>query len=171
MSQNESKNKKEKEFYSSKLFLNAVLPLLKYISADVSKLKEKWKGVNAICQVSCRTEDAVDGIHFIIEDGEWTVKRGCHEEKPDVELQFKSREHLNNFFKGKALPLPKMKGVVSHFGVFAKFFSTLMSMASLLGKTEPPDDEEQQVLLTKCMFYLLSTGISTLNKLGHPAIR
>ena len=43
-------------------------------------------------------------------------------------------------------------------------------MSSLLGATEPPADEETKELMVKCFFYLLSGGISQLNKMGHEEI-
>ena len=43
-------------------------------------------------------------------------------------------------------------------------------MASLLGADKAPEDEETQRLMVKCFFYLLSSGISQLNKMGHPEI-
>ena len=46
----------------------------------------------------------------------------------------------------------------------------LLKMADLLGLETPPEDEETKRLLVKCYFYLLSVGISTLNKLGHEKI-
>ena len=46
----------------------------------------------------------------------------------------------------------------------------LLKMADLLGLEAPPADEETKRLLVKCYFYLLSVGISTLNKLGHEKI-
>lgn len=159
------------EFYANKLFFNAVLPLLKPIANDVPSLRAAWQKQSGVCEVSCKTDEGHDGVHFLIEKGEWTVKRGCSPEKPDVRLLFSSRKHMNNFFTGKVLPLPKMQGVFSHFSLFRSFFSTLLKMASILGQETAPDNEEERSLLTKCMFYLLSSGISTLNKLGHPAIR
>ena len=43
-------------------------------------------------------------------------------------------------------------------------------MANLLGMTTIPEDEATKRLLVKCYFYLLSTGISTLNKMGHEKV-
>lgn len=65
--------------------------------------------------------------------------------------------------------LPKMK--IKSFGKFIKFMMVLLKMSSLLGIKEPPEDEQLCLLLTKLYFYLLSSGISQLNKMGHPAIR
>ena len=47
----------------------------------------------------------------------------------------------------------------------------LLKMANLLGATEAPKDEATKELLVKCYFYLLSSGISQLNKMGHPGIK
>ena len=44
-------------------------------------------------------------------------------------------------------------------------------MADLLGATEAPKDEATKELLVKCYFYLLSSGISQLNKMGHEGIK
>ena len=55
-------------------------------------------------------------------------------------------------------------------GVFVSFVMTLLKMANVLGATEPPESEEDKALMVKCMFYLLTSGISQLNKMGHPEI-
>ena len=78
---------------------------------------------------------------------------------------------MNAFFKGNIGPktLPKMHGLnfIKEFGVF---MMALLKMADLLGMEAPPEDEDTKRLLVKCYFYLLSVGISTLNKQGHEAI-
>ncbi|MDC7233285.1 MAG: hypothetical protein PQJ58_08630 [Spirochaetales bacterium] len=162
------------EYYANKIFLNAVLPVLKTVVEGKASLQKGWKGKNGICQIRCMAgpfDEGDDGTHFLIEEGSWSVKRGLSEEKPDVELVFKSRKHLNNFFKGKQIPFPAMKGVFKGKGMFLPFMQALITMGGLLGSTKPPKSEEDQNLLVKCMFNLLSTGISTLNKLGHPKIK
>jgi hypothetical protein len=80
---------------------------------------------------------------------------------------------MNAFFKGKMSPatLPKMKGVLRHPKEFIAFLMALLKMSSLLGATAPPEDEETKVLLVKAFFYLLSSGISCLNKNGHEGVR
>ena len=164
--------------YTNKIFLCGALPLLKTIVADVPSLASKFKKVHCVFQVSCLDPDAPDGkwaTHFVVNGDEWKV----HADKVAyrvgkqkfVELEFKSVETMNAFFKGKIGPatLPKMKGVnfIYEFGVF---MMALLKMADLLGLETPPADEDTKRLLVKCYFYLLSVGISTLNKLGHEAI-
>ncbi|MBQ6874212.1 MAG: hypothetical protein IJO24_07980 [Clostridia bacterium] len=160
--------------YSNKIFLNAALPLVKVIANDVPSLKKKFENAHAVIQVSCldpEVEGGKRGMHFVVNEGEWLV-HPCLTEDPQIELQFKSVENLNDFFKGNITPagIPKIKGI-KHAGTLVSFVMVLLKMANLLGATEPPKDDATKELLVKCYFYLLSSGISQLNKMGHPEIK
>ncbi len=160
--------------YSNKIFLNAALPLVKVIANDIPSLKKKFEKVQAVIQVSCldpECEAGKQGMHFIVDKGEWEVHT-CLTMDPEIELEFKSMEALNDFFKGNITPagIPKIKGL-KKAGVLVSFVMVLLKMANLLGATEPPKDEETKELLVKCYFYLLSSGISQLNKMGHTEIK
>ena len=163
---------------TNKIFLCGALPLLKTIVADVPSLNAKFKKIHCVYQVSCRDPEAPDGkyaTHFVVNGDEWKV----HADKVAwrvgkqkyVELEFKSVDAMNAFFKGNISPatLPKMKGL-NFIKEFAFFMMALLKMADLLGLETPPEDEDTKRLLVKCYFYLLSVGISTLNKQGHEAI-
>ena len=161
----------KEELLTNKIFLCAALPLLKTIVADVPSLSKKFKDVHCIYQVSCLDPDAPGGkyaTHFQVNCDEGIIHADKVDPKPMVELEFPSVEAMNAFFKGKIGPktLPKMKGVVKYPKYFVVFMMALLKMANLLGLTEPPADEETKRLLVKCYFYLLSTGISQLNKNG-----
>ena len=165
----------QNEMYSNKIFLCAALPLLKTIVQDVPSLNKKFKNIHCIYQVSALDPEAPDGkwaTHFQVNVDEWVIHANKVDTRPFVELEFKSVEAMNAFFKGKIGPatLPKMKGVAKHTKEFIAFMMALLKMANLLGLTTPPEDEETQRLLVKLYFYLLSSGISALNKMGHPAI-
>ena len=168
----------QEALYTNKIFLCGALPLLKTIVADVPSLKKSFEKVHCIYQVSCLDPDAPEGkwaTHFMVNGDEWLVhaNKVAYRVKKQkfVELEFKSVEAMNAFFKGKIGPetLPKMRGVnyIKEFGVF---MAALLKMANLLGLEAPPEKEEDKRLLVKCYFYLLSAGISTLNKMGHPEI-
>lgn len=159
--------------YSNKIFLNAALPLVKVIANDVPSLKKKFENAHAVIQVSCLDPDVEGGkrgMHFVVNSGEWLVHT-CLTEDPHIELEFKSVEALNDFFKGNISlgGIPKIRGI-KYAGTLVSFVMVLLKMANLLGATEPPKDEETKELLVKCYFYLLSSGISQLNKMGHPEI-
>lgn len=161
----------DKTRYTNKVFMAGALPLMKVIATDVPELSKKFQGVDAIYQVSAmaNAEDK-DAVHFIVENGEWSVKLGEYlgQKRIDAELQFASLEKMNDFMKGNMAALPKMK--IKSFGKFIKFMAVLLKMSSLLGIKEPPEDETLCLLLCKLYFYLLSSGISQLNKMGHPDV-
>lgn len=167
------------DIYTNKVFLCGALPLLKTIVADVPSLHKKFAHVHCIYQVSCLDPEAPEGkwaTHFMVNGDEWLV-HADHvayrvKKQKFVELEFKSVEAMNAFFKGKIAPatLPKMKGVNNAYE-FGVFMAALLKMAGLLGLTSAPADEASKRLLVKCYFYLLSTGISTLNKNGYPDIK
>ena len=164
----------QEALYSNKIFLNAALPLVKVIANDDPKLRKKFETAHAVIQVSCldpEVEGGKRGMHFVVNSGEWLVHT-CLTEDPHIELQFKSVEALNDFFKGNITPagIPKIKGL-KKADVLISFVMVLLKMANLLGATEAPKDEATKELLVKCYFYLLSSGISQLNKLGHPEIK
>ena len=164
----------QKELYASKIFFNAALPLLKVIANDVPSIKAKFDKLTTVLQISALDPEAEGGkysTHFVITEGVWETKLNAIHESPDVELEFKNIETMNAFFKGDMLKLPKLKGIIKNFGAFTALLTTLLKLSALTGATEAPKDEETQTLMVKCFFYLLSSGISQLNKLGHPEIR
>ena len=163
----------QEDLYSNKIFLNAALPLVKVLATEVPELKKKFEHAHAVIQVSALYPDSPEGkvgMHFVVNSGEWLVHT-CLAEDPHIELQFKSIEKLNAFFKGKITldAIPKIHGV-KKAGTLVAFVMTLLKMANVLGATEAPEKEEDQQLMVKCMFYLLTSGISQLNKMGHPEI-
>ncbi len=166
----------QEALYSNKIFLNAALPLVKTIATDIPSLGKKFENVQVVIQVSCLDDEAEkgkNGMHFVVDKGEWLVKTSVHPE-PDIELQFKTVEDLNDFFKGNITPAAIMGLRIKGFkktGTLVSFVMVLLKMADLLGATTPPEDEATKELLVKCYFYLLSSGISQLNKLGHPGIK
>ena len=109
-------------------------------------------------------------MHFVVNSGEWLVHT-CLTKDPHIELEFKSVDALNSFFKGKISlgAIPKIKGI-KHAGVLVSFVRVLLKMSSLLTAKEAPADPAEQELMVKCFFYLLSSGISQLNKNGHPDV-
>lgn len=156
------------ELYSCNLFLNSVLPLVKVIVEADENLSKSFKGKNACVQISALNSGEKLGTHFVIEEGKWSVVKGTTE-KPDLELEFKTIQEFNNFFKGKSKKLPRIRGI-GKLGLFIGILKSLLKMSKLLGAQEPPSDTETKELLVKLYFYLLTSGISQLNKLEHTEI-
>lgn len=158
----------KEDLYSNKIFLNAVLPLIKIIVEKDSGLMKAFKGKSGKVQISAMSKEGKVGTHYIIGNGEIEVKLGITE-KPDLELEFKSIESFNGFFKGSSKKLPKIKGI-KNVGLLIATLRALLKMSALLGASDIPRTEEEKDLLVKLYFYLLSAGISQLNKAGHPEV-
>ena len=160
---------------TNKIFLCAALPLIKVIGTDVPSLAKKFEHMHAVFQLSAIDPDSPGGkvgTHFTVNNGEWKVCADKVATNAYVDLEFKSIDAMNSFLKGKIGPstLPKMKGALKYPKVFAALMATLLKMSSVLTAKEPPAAEEDKKLMVKCYFYLLSSGISQLNKQGHPAV-
>lgn len=164
-------------YFRAIVFLMAVVPVLKPIIAARPKLSQSFAERTAVVQISALTEhgSSIDGrpnrlaTQLVIVDGEVGIKLGAHP-APNLELEFSSLTRLNTFFTG-GLALPRIRGLLGNFGLLIATIRALLAMASLLGTKEPPEDLATQRLLTQCLFYLLTTGISQLNRAGHPRIR
>ena len=159
---------------TNKIFLNAALPLVKVIANDVPSLAKKFKNVHAVIQVSALDSSMPAGkaaTHFVVNAGEWQVHADKVSSRVHVELQFKSREAMNAFFKGKISPatLPKMIGVTKNLKAFVAFMSVLLKMSSLLAQLSRLKQLRRKGCLSR-LLYLLSNGISQLNKNGHEAV-
>lgn len=159
---------REEERYTAQLFFKAVIPLIKDVALGTS-LQKSFEGKSGIIQISADLDGEKEATHFILDKGEWTVRTGESEHKPDVELYFPNARKFNAFFKGTSKALPKIKGI-THLGLLIPTFKTLLKMAALLSAKEAPEDEATKILVTKLFLYLLSVGISTLNKMGHPDV-
>ncbi len=162
----------EETRYANKVFMAGALPLMKIIATEVPSLNKLFAlpRINAVYQVSVKADGKKEGVHFIVTKGKWETYQGLYEgpKQIDGELAFSSMEKMNAFMKGDMSKLPMIK--IKNVAKFGLFMAVLLKMSALLNMAEPPEDEETQLLLTKLYFSLLSTGISALNKLGHPAI-
>lgn len=165
--------------YTLTVFLNAVVPLLKPLVAAKPELAKGFRGREGVVQISALVDvgEGTDitgkgerrATHLEIVDGELRVHLGEHP-APNLEIEFPSAERLNAFFKG-SVNLPKIRGAAANPALLVATVKALLAMSSLLSAKEAPKAESDQELLVKLMFYLLTTGISQLNKAGHPQVR
>lgn len=159
--------------YALRIFFFSALPLLKVIAETDPAFTKKFVGKSFVFQVSVLSEEFKKtgklATHFVVEDGKWTTHVCETHPSPDIELEFPTVQKFILFFTGKGMPLPKMKGVFKNFGKFVAILLTLLRMAGLLQAKEAPKKIGDQELLVKLYFYLLSNGISQLNKTGHKA--
>lgn len=171
----ETKKMTQGDKYALRIFFFSALPLLKVIAETDPSYVKKFKGKSFVFQVSVLSDEFKKtgklATHFVVENGAWTTHVCETHEKPDIELEFPTVEKFILFFTGKGMPLPKMKGVLKNFGKFVAILLTLLRMAGLLQAKDAPAKLEDQTMLIKLYFYLLSNGISQLNKVGHKATK
>lgn len=163
----------QNDLYAARIFFNSALPLLRVVVENKPELAQKFKGKSFVFQVSALYDKADGGkmaTHFVVEDGKFKVHVSEVHNNPDIEFIFKDLNKFILFFSGRGKPLPQMKGVFKHLGIFLSLMQGLLAMAGLLQATEAPKDPRDQQLLVKLYFYLLPNGISQLNKAGHPKI-
>ncbi|HKL74423.1 MAG TPA: hypothetical protein VJ903_06015 [Clostridia bacterium] len=161
--------------YALRIFFFSALPLLKVIAETDPNFKKKFVGKSFVFQVSVLSDEFKKSgklaTHFVVENGAWTTYVCQTHPKPDIELEFSNPQKFILFFTGKGMPLPKMKGIMKNFGKFVAILMTLLRMAGLLQAKDAPTKLEDQTMLIKLYFYLLSNGISQLNKIGHAATK
>ncbi len=161
--------------YALRIFFFSALPLVKVIAETDPKFSGKFKGKSFVFQISVLSEEFKKtgklATHYVVDNGKWTVHVGESHPSPDIELEFPTVNKFILFFSGKGMPLPKMKGIIKNFGKFVAILLTLLRMASLLQAKDAPTSEEDQKMLVKLYFYLLSSGISQLNKIEHPEVK
>lgn len=163
----------QNDLYASKIFFNSAIPLLRVIIEDKSELSAKFKGKNFVFQISALYDKAEGGkmaTYLTCEDGKFTCHVSEVHPSPDIELCFSDLHKFIDFFTGRKMPMPKLKGVFSHLGTFIPLLKGLLTMSKLLGAENAPADPKDQELTVKLYFYLLSNGISQLNKMGHEKI-
>jgi hypothetical protein len=163
--------------YASAIFLKAALPLLRVLAEENAAVRKAFAGKNGIVQVSARPapdevasgEPVKIGTHFVVENGVLACATKLAE-SADIELEFPSLAALNGFFSGKSMKLPRIRGAFKAPLLLIATFKGLLAMSAALGAKEPPKTEGERTLLVKLYFYLLSSGISALNKAGHPGV-
>ncbi len=163
--------------YASSIFLYSALPLLKTLSEEKESVRKAFAGKNGTIQVSVKPKPGETegfapekiGTHFTVVDGNLSCFTRLAD-APDIELEFPSLAAFNAFFSGKSMKLPRIRGAFGAPGLLVATFKGLLAMSAALGAKDPPREASERALLVKLFFYLLSSGISRLNKTGHPAV-
>lgn len=152
---------KDDKYILARILMRAALPLAKVLIEDDPKKREKYRGFNKVVQFEVKdSPDLVTQLNFV--DGIPEIKFERHE-KPDINFVFKSPGQLNRFFAGK-VAMPKIKGMFK-IGVLLKVVPILLGLTLLL-PTKLPKDEDTKRMKVKLLFYMLSSGLSQMNKAG-----
>ncbi len=156
------------EQLTSRIVLNAVLPVIKVMLEDDPAIKKAFEGVSGRVQFRAQDDDGPVGASLVFDNGAFSVEQGIAE-TADVTFAFPTLKRMNDMFRGKPTALPQigplLKGLFSNPGLLIKTFRILLGM-KLLMPTAKPKTKEKARLKVKMTLYMVSTALSQMNKAG-----
>lgn len=159
------------EQLTSRIVLNAVLPVIKVMLEDDPDMKKAFENVSGRVQFRAEDADGPVGACLVFDNGALSVEQGIHD-APELVFAFPSLKKMNDMFRGKpVLPQlgPLLRGAFGNFGLLIKTFRVLLGM-KLLMPTAKPKTPEKARLKVKMTLYMVSTALSQMNKAGEPEI-
>jgi len=154
----------EKELLAARIFLQAVLPVMKVVLEDDPVMKKRFENVRAKVQFAAGMNGSETGACLFFNNGFFEVEQGLCAD-PDITFYFKTIAKMNGFFAGKPV-IPGIKGI-SKVGLLLKVFSLLMSLKILMPNARPKNPEKRKMKV-KMTFYMITTALSQYNKGGDP---
>jgi hypothetical protein len=154
-------NNAETDILATRIFLRAVMPLIKTVLEDDPKRAAKWKNTRAVIQFEVPSLDIAS--HLAFEPGQEVQIAHERHPKPTIAFRFKSCGQLNAFFGGK-LAFPKIKGL-HHVGLLLRTVGLLFSLKILMPNALPADPGKRAHKV-KMVLYMITTALSQLNKGG-----
>ena len=154
----------ERELLAARIFLRAVLPVMKVVLEDDPVIKKKFEDVRAKVQFAAGRDKNQTGAYLVFDKGQFKVEQGLCDD-PDIIFGFKNVAKMNAFFAGKPV-IPGIKGILK-VGLLLKVFSLLMSLKILMPNARPKNPEKRKMKV-KMTFYMITTALSQYNKGGDP---
>lgn len=154
----------QKDMLAARIFLRAVLPVIKVLLTDDPKVAKRFANVKAKVQFVAKDPEGPVGACLVFDNGDFSVVQGLCE-KPDITFSFRTVERMNAMFAGKPA-IPFIRGL-HRVGLLIKVFSLLMGLMILMPNARPKDPAKRR-LKVKMTFYMITTALSQYNKGGDP---
>ena len=154
----------EREMMAARIFLRAVLPVIKVLLEDDPRMARRFRKVKARVQFRAKDPAGDVGASLIFDNGAFSVEQGIRP-GADIEFSFRSVARMNAMFAGKPA-VPFIKGL-HKVGLLIKVFSVLMGLMVLMPNAKPKDPKKRR-LKVKMTFYMITTALSQYNKGGDP---
>jgi hypothetical protein len=150
---------------AARIFLRAVLPVMRVLLADDPKLKARFATVTARVAFSASDRDGkMEQAWVGFDQGAFSIGfDAC--ENADITFAFGSLAKMNAFFAGKPV-VPSIRGWW-RLGLLLKVVSLLMGLKMLMPDADPTDPAKRR-LKVKMTFYMITTALSQYNKGGDP---
>jgi len=153
---------------TARLFVRAALPVMKVVLQDDPRMARKFRGVTAPVVLAARTGKGLYGACLEFNDGVLSIREDLPE-NPPLALLFPSLEKMNDMLSG-GKALPSIKGGLRHPLLLLKTLSLLLSL-KLMMPSARPSDPAKRALKVKMALYMITTALSTLNKLEDPKMK
>jgi len=152
----------ENDLLVAELYIKAAFPVFKVLLKDDPPTAKRFKNTLAIIVFRAKHNSGFVGATFHFNRGEVEI-----EDRPaeggDIVFTFASVRKMNSFLSG-GLALPAIKGFFK-LKLLASFISALL-MLKLMMPDNRPRSEHKRYLKVKLALYMVSTGLSKLNKSG-----
>ena len=154
----------DRELLAARIYLRAVLPVMKVILNEDPGMKKKFANVTAKVQFRAKDPAGDVGACLCFDKGEFKVEQGI-DQNPDITFSFRTVERMVAMFSGKPA-IPMIKGFWK-VGLLIKVLTLLMALKILMPDSRPTDPDKRR-LKVKLTFYMITTALSQYNKGGDP---
>lgn len=157
----------DRTLITTRIILNAILPVMKVIVTEDPKTAKRFEGVNARVQFVADDNGTKQGASLVFTDGALEVEQGVRE-GADITFGFGSLQKFNDFLCGKTV-IPKISGLLK-VGLLIKVVMLLLSTKLLMPDARPTDPAKRRLKL-KMIIYMITTALSQYNKGGDPDMK
>jgi hypothetical protein len=154
----------ERTLLTTRIILNAILPVMKVVISDDPKMNRRFKGVYGKVQFVARDGANLHGATLVFTGGSLEIQQGVSD-WADITFSFPTLEKFNAFLCGKTV-IPGIKGFLN-VSLLMKTVSLLLAMKLMLPDARPKDPGKKR-LKVKMVVYMITTALSQYNKGGDP---
>ena len=148
----------DKELIANRLFTHAVFPVIKVVLQDDEFYKKLFAKVKARVALVAEGKGGV----LCFDKGEFSVDYDDLD-LADITFKFSSVKKMNDFLRGKTV-LPGISGITK-VSLLVKVILLLNSLKIMMPNVRPKK-EDKKYLKVKMAFYMATTSLSQLNKVG-----
>ena len=154
----------DKTLLTTKIILNAILPVMKVVVTDDPKTSKRFSHVNARVQFVAGKGSEKQGAALVFTDGTLGIEQGIAG-SADITFSFSTLQKFNDFLCGKPV-IPKISGLL-HLSLLYKIIMLLLAMKLMMPDARPTDPAQKR-LKVKMIIYMITTALSQYNKGGNP---
>lgn len=154
----------DRTLLTTKIILNAILPVMKVVVADDPKTGKRFSNVTARVQFAAGKGRDRQGAALVFTDGVLAIEQGISG-AADITFSFSTLQKFNDFLCGKPV-IPKISGLL-HLSLLYKIIMLLLAMKLMMPDARPTDAAKKR-LKVKMIIYMITTALSQYNKGGNP---